>query len=188
MNLTWEELARYAFSPDGRDSARNISDEELARAIAATGNLLDASMLLSEARGRIIARTDIAARVEASPKLAAVLEVARETYMQRAVDRGRQVIAERQQERQRVLQKWYQVREERVRLCELRRVRNHGPRCGAKTQAGVPCKRRPELGKARCRCHGGCSTGARTREGLARALAVLERGRETQQLRRSAAS
>jgi hypothetical protein len=57
------------------------------------------------------------------------------------------------------------------------------PRPGPARQT---CKRKPELGKRRCRNHGGCSTGARTPEGRARALAALERDRKTQRLRRSA--
>jgi len=45
--------------------------------------------------------------------------------------------------------------------------------CGAKTQAGHPCRGKSEPGKRRCRWHGGCSTGPRTMEGKARALANL---------------
>jgi hypothetical protein len=63
---TWQDAIRYGFSPDGTDTTRHISDDELARAIIATGNLLSAAMLLSEAHGRIVARSDIAARVDAS--------------------------------------------------------------------------------------------------------------------------
>jgi hypothetical protein len=38
----------------------------------------------------------------------------------------------------------------------------HRPRCGAKTRAGGRCLVRVELGKARCRFHGGLSTGPKT--------------------------
>ena len=41
------------------------------------------------------------------------------------------------------------------------------PRCGARTRAGHPCGQ-PAMANGRCRMHGGCSTGARTAEGLAR--------------------
>jgi hypothetical protein len=40
--------------------------------------------------------------------------------------------------------------------------------CGAKTRAGGCCQVRAELGKARCRFHGGKSTGPKTRAGRAR--------------------
>lgn len=45
--------------------------------------------------------------------------------------------------------------------------------CGAKTQAGHPCRGKSVPGKRRCKWHGGCSTGPRTSEGRARALANL---------------
>lgn len=37
--------------------------------------------------------------------------------------------------------------------------------CGAKTQAGHPCRGKSEPGKRRCKWHGGCSTGPLTTEG-----------------------
>src|SRR6476469_7372667 len=40
--------------------------------------------------------------------------------------------------------------------------------CGAKTRAGGCCQVRAEPGKARCRFHGGKSTGPKTRAGRAR--------------------
>jgi hypothetical protein len=52
-------------------------------------------------------------------------------------------------------------------------------RCGAlvRHRHGF-CRRWPVPGKARCRFHGGCSTGARTQEGKARALAAMRAGRQ----------
>ncbi len=44
-------------------------------------------------------------------------------------------------------------------------------RCGARTRAGTPCRRWP-MPNGRCRLHGGCSTGPRTAEGLARLAAA----------------
>jgi hypothetical protein len=41
--------------------------------------------------------------------------------------------------------------------------RKHRPRCAAKTRAGGRCLVRVELGKARCRFHGGLSTGPKRR-------------------------
>jgi hypothetical protein len=50
--------------------------------------------------------------------------------------------------------------------------------CGAKRHRdGQPCKARPEPGKARCRFHGGRSTGPRTPEGKSRAQQNLRQNR-----------
>jgi hypothetical protein len=46
--------------------------------------------------------------------------------------------------------------------------RRERPRCGARNRQGEPCAVRAEPGKARCRFHGGLSTGPRTIEGRAR--------------------
>ena len=35
-------------------------------------------------------------------------------------------------------------------------------RCGARTRAGTPCKRRDLYGSGRCRLHGGLSTGPKS--------------------------
>ncbi|MER2022756.1 MAG: HGGxSTG domain-containing protein [Stenotrophomonas sp.] len=52
--------------------------------------------------------------------------------------------------------------------------RQQGARCGAtRHRDGKPCQARPEQGKRRCRFHGGRSTGPRTAEGKARAMANL---------------
>lgn len=48
----------------------------------------------------------------------------------------------------------------------------HEKRCGAKNRAGLPCQRWPIKGRRRCRLHGGCSTGAKTKEGLQRIIAA----------------
>ena len=44
-------------------------------------------------------------------------------------------------------------------------------RCGAKTRAGTPCKRKDIYRSTRCRYHGGLSTGPRTEEGKKRSAA-----------------
>jgi hypothetical protein len=49
-------------------------------------------------------------------------------------------------------------------------------RCGALTRAGGLCRVRVEPGKARCRFHGGLSTGPKTAEGRAR-IAEAQRRR-----------
>ena len=59
-------------------------------------------------------------------------------------------------------------------LYELRRF--DLTRCGAKTRAGHPCRRKA-LRNGRCRNHGGLSTGPRTPEGQLRALLNLRQFR-----------
>ena len=55
-----------------------------------------------------------------------------------------------------------------------------GQRCGAKTRSGAPCKNPAVKGKARCRMHGGRSSGAKTPEGLAKMRALhWKHGRAT---------
>lgn len=49
--------------------------------------------------------------------------------------------------------------------------------CKAKTRKGTPCLCLGDGANGRCKLHGGLSTGARTPEGRARALANLLRGR-----------
>jgi hypothetical protein len=53
--------------------------------------------------------------------------------------------------------------------------RKDRPRCGAQNRQGQPCAVRVEPGKARCRFHGGLSTGPRTAEGKARIAAAQRR-------------
>lgn len=47
-------------------------------------------------------------------------------------------------------------------------------KCGARTRTGHPCRAKALQGTGRCKWHGGCSTGPRTPEGRARALANLK--------------
>jgi len=49
--------------------------------------------------------------------------------------------------------------------------------CGAKTRQGAPCKNTRLYKNGRCKNHGGLSTGPRTAEGKARALANLKKRR-----------
>ena len=58
------------------------------------------------------------------------------------------------------------------------------PKCGAKTRKGAPCrapavwdKKRNRPRNGRCKLHGGLSTGPKTPEGRARALANLKQYR-----------
>ena len=57
-----------------------------------------------------------------------------------------------------------------------------GKRCLAKTQRGTECQRPAITGSARCRLHGGRSTGPRTEEGRARISAAnTKHGRKTKE-------
>ena len=57
-----------------------------------------------------------------------------------------------------------------------------GIRCLAKTRRGTKCQRAAFKHNARCRLHGGKSTGARTLEGLQRISEVnLRHGRQTKE-------
>ena len=47
--------------------------------------------------------------------------------------------------------------------------------CGARTRKGAPCRAKPIPGKARCKFHGGLSTGPRTPEGRARVAEAQRR-------------
>jgi len=47
--------------------------------------------------------------------------------------------------------------------------------CGAKTRQGTPCKNTRLYRNGRCKNHGGHSTGPKTPEGKARALANLKK-------------
>jgi hypothetical protein len=43
-----------------------------------------------------------------------------------------------------------------------------GTVCGARTRRGYPCRKCASAGRARCRLHGGLSTGPKTPEGVRR--------------------
>ncbi len=69
-----------------------------------------------------------------------------------------------------------------------RPARADRPRCGARTRKGEPCKApvvwaRGEKPRARCRMHGGLSTGPRTVEGRER---IAESNRRRAAVRRAA--
>ena len=64
----------------------------------------------------------------------------------------------------------------RTRAREAQRWAARRVVCGAKTRKGMPCQMKSEPGKARCKFHGGKSTGAKTPEGLAR-IAEVQRQR-----------
>jgi hypothetical protein len=179
---TWSEALRYVGDPDAPDTTPHLSDAQIAVALAVEHTALGAAAVLSERHGRIVAAHDVRRRIRASPALQRIQALAQQQHMQGAIASCRIGIERQLVDRQRKLQEWRRLHDERVHLCELRRARNQS-RCGAKTRTGKPCERRPELGRSRCRNHGGCSTGPRTEQGRARALAALERGRRRVALR-----
>ena len=52
--------------------------------------------------------------------------------------------------------------------------------CGARTRTGQPCRRQPLPGSARCRNHGGCSTGPTSAQGKRKVTLNLPRVRKAQ--------
>ena len=58
------------------------------------------------------------------------------------------------------------------------------PLCGAKTRAGTPCRAVVVEGKARCKYHGGASTGPTSAEGRAR---IAESNRRRAEAKRAEA-
>jgi hypothetical protein len=49
-------------------------------------------------------------------------------------------------------------------------AKEKGPLCSARTRSGAPCQCRAVDSRARCRLHGGLSTGPKTPEGRARII------------------
>jgi len=85
------------------------------------------------------------------------------------------------------------ARVEAARRAEAARAhRRSRPECGARCRDGHACRARVVWSRddgrpieaARCRMHGGASTGPRTAEGRRASLAALARGRETLRQRR----
>jgi len=180
-----DSLAAMRLWFDGVDTAAHLSDQQIRAAVVKEPLLSFAAELLTEQHGKPVARPDLERRLQANPRLEALRRLADAVQWELAIRKGKQVIAERERERQqareeyqRTREEWRRLHEERMQACELRRARNHGPRCGAKTRAGRPCDRKVVLGKTRCPNHGGLSTGPKTPEGKARSLAALRRGRE----------
>ena len=61
---------------------------------------------------------------------------------------------------------------------------NRRVHCGAKTRKGTACSMKSELGRLRCKFHGGKSTGAKTMEGKARIAEAQRRRWERWRLER----
>ena len=160
------ELARFALQPspvDG-DSCRDIPDYDIGVALLEQPILLSAAKRLSEMYGRVIARSDLEARIVGSERLRGVHSIAQQLHDQLRMARVHEVIAAHGE-----------AEHARELAREARHRRNHGPRCGAKTRTGQPCKRKVVLGRTRCPNHGGLSTGPTTAAGKAQSA---ENGRK----------
>jgi hypothetical protein len=154
------ELGRFAFQAARRvgvDSCAGISDDDIALALIEEPILLCAAKHLSDLHGRVIDGQDLAARIAASARLHNVRNIAKAFHDHLMLARCEQVIAEHAE-----------AEHARELAREARHRRNRGPRCGARTRTGQPCKRKVVLGRTRCPNHGGCTTGPKTPEGKAR--------------------
>jgi hypothetical protein len=182
----WDEWRRLAFSQDGTDTTAGIDDAELALAIKGTGDLMDAAELLTEAHGRVVARNDVARRVEGSAELQRTYAAARVTYINRTLANGLRRQAEKRQARRADASKSAEggqgldpasvsLQVPRLARADLRFYPTDAL-CGARTRRGNPCRRIVEPGARRCRLHGGASTGPRTAEGRQR-IADAQRAR-----------
>lgn len=63
----------------------------------------------------------------------------------------------------------------RARDRVLVHAENRSKRCDARTRRGTPCRAKPISGKARCKFHGGMSTGPKTQEGRERVAQAQKR-------------
>ena len=59
-------------------------------------------------------------------------------------------------------------------LFQVKSTKKPSAYCGAKTKSGKPCRSKKLPNKNRCKWHGGCSTGPKTLQGKAKALANLK--------------
>lgn len=147
------DFIKFGRRVPGVDTCQGISDDVIALALCEQPLLLYTAKHLSESLGRVICREDLAARIEASPRLQNVHRVADQIRLARAAAiQAQHADAEHNRELAR----------------EARHRRNDGPRCGARTRSARPCQRKPVLYKDRCPNHGGLSTGPKTPEGKAR--------------------
>ncbi len=68
------------------------------------------------------------------------------------------------------------------------RIMKYKPVCGARTRRGTACQSKLLLAGRRCKFHGGKSTGPRTPEGKAKAIAVMLAGRFSEEGRQAHAA
>lgn len=157
MAKSFSDLIEHEFAvADGIDTCADLSDEDIGAALLENPLLAYAALRLSEAHSRPVRRSDLAARIKATPKLQALLREAEQLHEQALVQRALSAI------------------QQISTLKKARHRRDRGPRCEAQTREGTPCKLKVVLGQDRCRLHGGCSTGPKTPSGRARSRENLE--------------
>ena len=149
IKLDADDLILYG-GADGRDTCQGLSDDQISEALLEEPILLCAAKWLSQKLGRIVTRSSIAKRIQASPRLQNVHRVSDWAHDQILFAQFNATLDQR----------------DAVREAHHRRM--HGPRCGARTRRGRPCQRKVVLGRPRCPNHGGLSTGPKTPEGKAR--------------------
>ena len=107
-----------------------------------------------------------------------------ERYLQRLDRRANRskLLALQRQDMAECAERWWAMGERRpyrdidgkVHMLGHNPPKRERPRCGARTRAGGTCKAPALPEKERCRMHGGLSTGPRTAEGKARAVAAVK--------------
>jgi hypothetical protein len=170
-NLTFPEL--IALSLHDGPGASTYTDSDIVKALRASRGLVaHAAAHLTSTHGIAISRSQLAARIEASPTLQLARAVAEEISNRDALRR----------ERKRVDAADVADDAEADQDIEPARVSPRAPRlaradmncyptdalCGARTRRGSACRRIVEPGARRCRLRGGMSTGPRTAEGRQR--------------------
>jgi hypothetical protein len=172
-----------------------LTDDVVTEALFAGGGILsDAARYLAERLGRRVSRQKLADRVEGSPVLRAVQEIAHQRSFEEAIAKCRKARREKRSEAMRA--SWARRRGQvggdntdaaeqadapyartRARLSwgDVRAAADQRL-CMARTRQGFPCTRKVVPGKKRCRCHGGLSCGPRTAAGKAR-IAAAQRAR-----------
>jgi hypothetical protein len=119
---TWADVVPYLGDLGAADSSLHLSDAQIAAALAVENTALGAAMVLSARHGKIVAAHDVRSRIQASPSLQHIQQLAEHMRMQDAVANYRRRIGERARERQGLLTEWRRLHDERVHLCELRRA------------------------------------------------------------------
>lgn len=132
-----------------------MSNDHIAIAIIRTPTLLSAAKLLSEKYGFEVSRRTVAERVENTPVLKMISQLAQSAHDENGTALAVEVISKH---------------------AELRQHRNYGPRCLAIKRDDSICTRKVVLGSNRCASHGGLSTGPQTPAGKARSAAARARG------------
>jgi hypothetical protein len=196
-SLTFPELIALS-SPDGPGASECTESDIVKALMVGKGLIAYAAAHLTSTRGIAISRSQLAARVEKSPTLRLARAVAEEISWREALKKsaalgvvpsaGTEAADEGRCKTDKIdAGAEARVNETIVSTPEsssskrLSRAGGWGlaPLCGARTRGargGRPCRNPPEPGRARCKFHGGKSTGPTTAAGRAR-IAAAQRAR-----------